>query len=296
MGESTVAVTGGTGRIGSTVVEALREAGREVVNISRRGGSDVADRNVRADATDAGDLYGALATAGADAVVHLGTLSTPGGDPGHVVFESNAVSTYLVLEAAEALGVDIVVLASSLSAMGGGFEPGPARIDALPVDESHRLTPSTSYGIGKQTLEVVADGFARRPDGPETIVSLRFPWMPSESEMRAELVEPDRSLSAIRERGDFHVARNTLFAYLHRGDAADLVRRCVEASFSGHERFWAAADDTTTATPTAEVAARVYPEAETRRTFEGHESLIDTARAEEKLDWTPARSWRDLRE
>ncbi len=53
--------------------------------------------------TDAGEAYGAFATADADAIVHLGMLSTPDHDPGHVVFESNAMSTYNVLQAAEAL-------------------------------------------------------------------------------------------------------------------------------------------------------------------------------------------------
>ncbi|MFD1598009.1 NAD-dependent epimerase/dehydratase family protein [Halobellus rarus] len=294
MDHPTVAVTGGTGRIGPTAVETLQETGYEVVNVSRSGSSEVADRNVRADATDAGDLYGALATARADAVVHLGMLSEPGGDPDHVVFESNAASTYVVLEAAEALGIDTVVLASSLSVIGGGFEPGPARIDTLPVEESHRLTPSNPYGIGKQTLEIVADGFARRADAPETIASLRFPWMPSESEMRAEFVEPDRTVSAIRDRGDFHVARNTLFSYLHRADAAALIRDCAEASFSGHERFWAAAADTTTSTPTAELVEAVYPDADANRSFEDHESLISTTKAERLVGWEPERSWREL--
>jgi nucleoside-diphosphate-sugar epimerase len=294
MSDPTVAVTGGTGRIGPAVVETLQEAGYEVVNVSRRGGSEIADRNVRADATDAGDLYGALATARPDAVVHLGMLSEPGGAPDHVVSESNAVSAYVVLDAAEAPGSDTVVLASSLSVIGGAFEPDQARIDALPVGESHRLTPSNPYGIGKQTLEIVADGFARRAGAPETIASLRFPWMPSESQMRAEFIEPDRTVSAIRDGGDFHVARNTLFAYLHRADAAALIRDCVEATFTGHERFWAVAADTTTSTPTAELVESVYPDADTNRSFEDHESLVSTTKAQRLVGWEPERSWREL--
>jgi nucleoside-diphosphate-sugar epimerase len=294
MSDTTVAVTGGTGRLGPTVVRALQESGHRVVNCSRSGGDDVADGGVRADATDPGDVYGAFATADADAVVHLGMLSEPYHDPGHVVYESNAMSTYHVLEAAGALGIDDVVLASSLSALGAGFEPDPVRVEYLPVDEDHPLTPSNPYGLGKQVLEVTADGVARREDGPASVASIRFPWMPSEAEMRETFVEADRTLDGLRASGDFHKARNTLFAYLGREDAADLVRRAVESDFEGHERFWASAPDTNVEPSTPDVCETVYGDAKTTRSLSGHESLVSTEKAARLLGWEPEQSWRDL--
>lgn len=294
MPPKTVAVTGGTGRIGPTVVNALRDAGYRVVNCSRSGGS-VGDANLRADMTDAGEAYGAFATADADAVVHLGMLSEPGHDPGYVVYESNAMSTYNVLEAAESLGIDTVVLASSMSALGASFEPGPVNLSYLPVDEDHPLTPSNPYGLGKQTLEVTADGFARRPDGPTTIASFRFPWMPTEAQMRETFLDADRRLAALHQSENFKTVRNTLFSYLAQADAADAVRRAVEANFEGHERFWVAADDTTAEMETAELVAEEYPDVETKTTFEGYESLVSTEKARRLLGWEPEVSWRDLR-
>lgn len=295
MSASTVAVTGGTGRIGPAVVRALREAGYRVVNCSRSGGGDAADASLRADVTDAGEAYGAFATADADAVVHLGMLSEPGGDPGYVVYESNVMSTYNVLEAAESLEIDTVVLASSMSALGASFEPDPVRLSYLPVDEAHPTTPSNPYGLGKEVMEVTADGFARRPNGPTTVASLRFPWMPSEAEMRETFVDADRSLAGVREAGHFHTARNTLFAYLSRDDAADAVRRAVEADFEGHERFWLAAADTSAEEETAAVVREAYPEVETRTSFSEFESLVSTEKARRLLGWVPERSWRELR-
>jgi nucleoside-diphosphate-sugar epimerase len=288
----TVAVTGGTGRIGPTVVEALQSAGHRVVNVSRSGGDTRADADLRADMTDAGEAYGAFATADADAIVHLGMLSTPDHDPGHVVFESNAMSTYNVLQAAEALDVGTVVLASSLSAVGASFEPEGIRLSYLPLDESHPLSPSNPYGMGKQVLEVTADGFARRDDGPETIASIRFPWMPSDEQMRETFERADRTPAGLREAGHFETARNTLFSYLAQEDAADLVRRAVEADVEGHERFFAAARDTSADVPTAELVEEVYPGTERRREFEGHEALISTEKASRMLGWEPERSWR----
>jgi nucleoside-diphosphate-sugar epimerase len=287
-----VAVTGGTGRIGPTVVRTLREAGHRVVNVSRSGGDTEADADLRANMTDAGETYGAFATADADAIVHLGMLSTPDHDPGHVVFESNVMSTYNVLQAAEALDVDTVVLASSLSAFGASFEPEPIRVSYLPLDEAHAVTPSNPYGMGKHALEITADGFALRRDGPRTITSLRFPWMPTDEQMRETFEYGDRTPSGLRESGDFETARNTLFSYLAQTDAADLVRRAVVADFEGHERFFAAAADTNADLPTSELLDEVYPDVERRRSFEGYEGLISTAKAERMLGWTPEESWR----
>lgn len=288
----TVVVTGGTGRIGPAVIRRLREAGRRVVTVSRSGGDTEADADLRADMVDAGETYGAFATADADAVVHLGMLSTPDHDPGHVVFESNAMSTYNVLQAAEALDIDTVVLASSLSAVGASFEPGGIRLSYLPLDEDHPVSPSNPYGMGKHALEVTADGFALRAEGPRTVASLRFPWMPTDEQMRETFDCPERTPAALRESGHFETARNTVFAYLARADAAELVRRAVDADFEGHERFFAAAADTSADVPTAELVDELYPGAERRRSFEGYEALISTKKAERMLGWTPEKSWR----
>ncbi|SEK88391.1 NAD-dependent epimerase/dehydratase family protein [Haloferax larsenii] len=288
-----VVVTGGTGRIGPTVIDHLRDHGYTVTNLSRSGGSDHADHDYRVSALDPGDLTATLAAVDADAIVHLGTISTPTHDPGHRVFESNVQSTYVVLEAAATLDIDTVALASSMSAIGGSFEPDPARIDFLPVDETHRATPSNPYGLGKYVAEETAAGFARRADAPSTIASLRFPWMPSRKEAEETFVEQDRTLDGLRESGVFHTARNTLFAYLGRDDAARLVRRAIEADFEGHEVFWAAAADTSMTVDSAEIARDVYPDAEVRGDLLGHESLVSTAKAARLLGWKPEWSWRD---
>ncbi|MDS0296467.1 NAD-dependent epimerase/dehydratase family protein [Halogeometricum luteum] len=288
----TVVVTGGTGRIGPTIIRRLRGTGRRVVNVSRSGGDTEADADLRADMVDAGETYGAFATADADAVVHLGMLSTPDHDPGHVVFESNVMSTYNVLQAAEALDIDTVVLASSLSAFGASFEPEPIRLSYLPLDETHPVTPSNPYGMGKHALEVTADGFAIRPDGPRTIASLRFPWMPTDEQMRETFVRAERTPAALREAGHFETARNTLCSYLAQSDAAELVLSAVDAEFEGHERFFAAAPDTSMDVPTAELVAELYPDAESRKSFEGYEALISTEKAERMIGWEPERSWR----
>ena len=288
----TVAVTGGNGQIGSAVLSELDARGYRTANLSRGQRREaVADRYLRTDLLDPGEVYGSLASVDPDAVAHFGTIPRPDGSPGHVTFRSNATTPYHVLEAAEALGVETVVLASSLSAMGAGFEDEVA-VRYLPVDEEHPLTPSNPYGLGKQVSEVVADGFGRRAEPPTTVTSLRFPLVADEEELRTVFAEADRTPEAVRDAGFFEKARKTLFAYLHEGDAAALTVGAMEADFEGHEVFFGAARDTTVEAPSSELAA-LY-DAEVRQSFEGYESLVDTGKAEELLGWSAERSWREL--
>lgn len=284
----TVLVTGPTGRVGPAIVARLNEAGYRTVGLARSGGpaDGPADRYLRGDSTEPGDVYGALERTDPDAVVHLGTLSSPRGTPGHVTFESQTRSTYLVCEAAGAVDVDRVVVASSLAALGTSFGGGQVQVDYLPVDETHPTRPRDPYGVGKRAAEEAAAGVARRSDAPD-VVSLRFPYVLDPDTLEREFRDPDRTLSGLREADVFAVARDTLFTWLHLDDAARAVHRSLEASVSGHETVFLAAADTTVDEPTERVIAECYPDAERRRSFSGRESLLDCSKAERLLDWTP---------
>jgi nucleoside-diphosphate-sugar epimerase len=289
----TVAVTGGNGQVGRGVIRELDDHGYRTVNLSRgRRREEVADSYQQADLLDAGEVYGALAACDADAVVHLGMRPRPDDAPGHVTFESNVMTSYHVLEAAQNLGVEAVAIASSMSALGAGFDPDPVRLDYLPVDEAHPVDPRDPYALGKRVLEVTADGVGRRNDGP-TVSTLRFPIV-MDDEMRQDiLVDSDRSLDAIRDAPYYHSVRNTLFAYVHLDDLAALFRRCIEADFDGHETFWVSAPDTTVDLPTAELVEAEYSGVRVETGgFDGYESLVDTTKARELVGWEAERSWR----
>jgi nucleoside-diphosphate-sugar epimerase len=289
----TVAVTGGNGTLGRAVVAHLNDSGYRTVNLSR-GKADAADADAysRTDLLDAGEVYGSLARSDADAVAHLGMLPTPERTPGHVTFRSNATSSYHVLEAAAALGIESVALASSLSALGAGFEPTPIDVRYLPVDEEHPAAPTNPYGLGKLVVETVADGFGRGGGAPRTVGSLRFPWVVTPDDVAATFDGSDRSLAGLRAADDFETARDTLFSYVCAADAARAVELTLTAGFEGHERFFPVVADTTTTTPSRELARTVYPEATVLGELEGTESLVSGRKAADLLGWRPERSWR----
>ncbi len=291
MARSTVAVTGGNGKIGSAIVDYLSEYGYETVNISCGNRQEHrADSYITADLLDAGDTYGALAKADADAVIHMGTIPDPYSHPDHTTYESNVLSAVHILEASEALGIESVCLASSINAIGSEHQPRPAQIDYLPVDERHPRRPGDSYGIAKHAMEVTADGFGRR--GSLTIASLRYPWVATASEIHDAFIDADRSLAGLRTAADA-TTRDVLFSYLHISDAAAAARCAIEATFDGHEPFWITATDTTAAVPTDELIETFYPDATVEAERSGHESLISCQKAADLLGWEPEYSWRD---
>lgn len=287
----TIAVTGGNGKIGEAILEHLHEHGYQTVNLARGSRrEDVSDEYRTTDLLDAGEVYGSLAACDADAVIHMGTIPAPGSHPGYVVYESNVQSSYHVLEAATKLGLESACLASSINAMGSVYQEAPMEVSYLPVDEHHPLTPRDPYAMAKHALEVTADAFGRRPDAP-TISTLRYPWVATEAELTETFREADRSLDGLSTAWH-HTTRDTLFSYVHIKDGADIARRCVEADWNGHERFWAVAADTTADVHSERLIEEYYPDAETRTSFADHEALIDIEKARDLLGWEPQRTWR----
>lgn len=290
MSIDTVAVTGGSGFVGRATIEDLAEHGYRTANVDVAIPSERrADAFVEADLRDAGETYGALAACDADAVVHMGTIPNPLGHPAHVTYESNVMTSYHVLAAARALGLESAVLASSVNAIGRSFQDVPTDVRYLPIDEDHPATPRDPYGLAKRVVEVTADGVGRRPDPPRAVSTLRYPGVRSRDQLRS--MDDDRSLADLR--ADRDPSRAPLFEYVARPDVASAVRLAVEADFVGHETFWVVADDTTVGVPTADLVDAFFPDVPLRAEFAGHESLVSAAKAREVLGWSSAHSWRD---
>jgi nucleoside-diphosphate-sugar epimerase len=154
-----IVVTGATGNVGTSLVEALvaDPVVDDVVGIARRH-PQVVPSGVRFVAADLGvdDVTDHLR--GADAVVHLAWLFQPTHDP-MVTWRANVEGSVRLFEAVADAGVPVLVHASSV----GAYSPGPGRT----VDESwptHSM-PTAAYGREKAYVERVLDGFeARHPD------------------------------------------------------------------------------------------------------------------------------------
>ena len=145
-----VLVLGGSGFIGSHLVDALSEAGSEVRSFDRiKSPWHSTRRNVESvvgnflDADQVAD-----AVAGCDYVYHLVSTTLPktSNDNPIADVEQNLISTLAMLKAACDAGVKKVVFLSS-----GGTVYGIPQ--TLPILETHPTLPMSSYGIVKLTIE-----------------------------------------------------------------------------------------------------------------------------------------------
>ena len=104
--DRTVAVTGGSGKLGRAVVAALIEDGWTVVNFDRVPSPDSRARFIRTDLTDYGQVVEALSGidevhSGVNAVVHLAAIPGATFAPNVATFDNNLVSTFHVFQAAK---------------------------------------------------------------------------------------------------------------------------------------------------------------------------------------------------
>jgi len=155
-----VVITGATGNVGTSLVEALsgEPAVDAIVGVARRRPEWTAVKTSWVEADVATDDLTAIFR-GADAVVHLAWLFQPTHDP-LVTWQSNAIGSIRVFDAAAAANVATLIHASSI----GAYSPAQGR---TPVDESwptHAL-PSAAYGREKSYVERALDAFeARHPE------------------------------------------------------------------------------------------------------------------------------------
>lgn len=276
---STVVVTGGSGHAGWPVVERLQAEGYRVLSVDRVPPPGRADYRL-VNLEDLGQVYGSLA--GADAVVHLAAIPRPIYHTPEVVFRTNMLSMYHVLEATCTLGIPRLVFGSSVSVLGFPFFTRPLAPVYAPVDEEHPRLPQDAYGISKLLGEEMIDAFVRR--GGPSVVSLRMPWIHTPASFR-QFITPLQQDPADPD------GPTNLWGYIDTRDVAKAVQQALEVELTGHEAMFIAAPDTFMPQPTRELLARFYPNTELRAPFAGREGLLSTAKAQRLLGWNAEHTW-----
>ncbi|MBM9593643.1 NAD-dependent epimerase/dehydratase family protein [Roseitranquillus sediminis] len=146
-----VLMTGATGEVAGFIRPMLRERYGDVVLSSRSEVEDLqeGESSRPADLTDRAALDAAME--GVDGIIHLGGQSVE--DDWQTVLKSNIDGLYTFYEAARGAGVNRVVFASSIHAI--GFYPRHRRIG--PDDPTR---PDTRYGLSKVFGEGLASFYA----------------------------------------------------------------------------------------------------------------------------------------
>jgi UDP-glucose 4-epimerase len=159
-----VVITGATGNIGTSLIQALAEepAVTSVLGVARRLPDWDPPKTTWASADVARDDLGAHFR-GADAVVHLAWLFQPSHQP-LLTWQVNAVGSERVFAAAARAGVKTIVYSSSV----GAYSPGPKD---RPVDEAWPTDgwPTGAYTREKAYVERVLDAFERAHPGVRVV-------------------------------------------------------------------------------------------------------------------------------
>jgi UDP-glucose 4-epimerase len=277
-----IALTGGSGKLGSVVLPYLRAEGHTVTNFDAVG--ERGEGFVRIDLTNYGDVVDAFHSVddgpdGFDAVVHLAAIPAPGIRSDVVTFENNMLGTYHVFKAAERAGITNIVYASSETVLGLPFDVPPPYI---PVDEEYPARPESTYSLVKHLEEQMAIELTRW--NPELkIVALRFSNVMHESDY-AEFPSFD---------ADAMLRKWNLWGYIDARDGAQAVLKALEWQHTGFDRFIIAAADTVMSRANDELVAEVFPDVEVRGELGEHTTLLSIDKARRLLGFDPQHSWRD---
>ncbi len=279
-----IALTGGSGKLGRTVLARLRAEGHQVLNLDIAGTRGAGF--LRTDLTDYGQVLDAFSgvddqAAGFDAVVHLGAIPAPGIVPDVATFHNNMLSSYNVFQAARRAGIRRIVYASSETVLGLPFDTDPPYI---PVDEEYPARPESTYSLVKHLEEQMAIELVRW-DPELSITALRF----------SNVMDPEDYDAFEAFQSDATLRKWNLWGYIDGRDGAQAVLKALQTAPPGFERFIIAAADTVMRRPSAELAAEVFPNVQLTREVDGTGTLLGIDKARRLLGYSPEHSWQDPR-
>lgn len=280
---NTVAVTGAHGKAGRAAVAELLAHGYAVLASDIAGpvgrNTDLGTPTMRVDLTDYGQALQALS--GADAVVHLANIPEPGMFPPAETINRNTAMNHNVFLAAQTLGLQRVVWASSETTLGLPFGDDGGTLRYAPVDEAHFPHPSSTYALSKVLGEVAAAQFADWSGIP--FVGLRL----------TNIFAPEQ-YSAVPSFWQDPTSRAwNLWGYVDTRDVGAACRNALESSSTGSQNVIIAAADTIMDRQSADLVAEFFPELPVTRPLEGFETLLTIDAAREIIGYEPQHSWRD---
>ena len=292
-----IAVTGGSGAIGTFVCDEFLKAGHDVTAVDLTP-PKIDVPFVKLDLGVLDDTCKSLA--GFDQVMHLAAIPDPFKDPAERVMSVNMVSTMNVFEAARRGGIRRVIAASSESATGFGIHEVPYRPEYVPIDEQHPCWPHEVYSFTKYFSERMGENYARA-FGLE-VIALRWTcvWIKRIEADLQKIVDAAKR-EAIPDLGEPWFGGYIAPRDLARGWVAAAEWSFPETTEPKFETFLFSARDTFYAIPTFDVLKVIYGKVPPVRDADYFKenpfaSVFDIRKAERTLGWSPRLHWKEYGE
>ncbi|MCP2635942.1 NAD(P)-dependent oxidoreductase [Microbacterium sp. HD4P20] len=290
-----IAVTGGAGRLGRSLVTGLAAAGHELVSLDRAA-SEAPEltgiHQIAVDLTDPDAAARAIAEARADALVHLAAIAVPFSAPEDVILRTNATLALNVLAAGVAAGIERIVTASSPTVLGYGAPAGWLP-DRFPLDERTTPKPWNAYGLSKLLAEQTIAMLARQTGDATRFAAFRPCYVIAPEEWAGA---PTQQGHTVRERlDDPALSAPALFNYVDARDVATFVDALLAAlpGIPNAEVFFVGADDALARRPLAELLPQFVPGSEQLSAgLTGTAPAFSNAKARRLLGWRPKHTWR----
>lgn len=290
-----IVVTGGSGRLGRSLVTGLADAGHELISIDRAPAPELERDGVTQSALDLSDAdatASALAGTGADALIHLAAIAVPFSAPEDVIIRTNAGLAQSVLGGAVKAGIRRVVAASSPTVMGYGAPRGWTP-EHLPLDEDSPTQPWNAYALSKLLIEQTAAMLQRQTGDEVRFASFRPCYVIAPEEWAGA---PTQQGHTVRERlDDPALSAPALFNYVDARDVAAFADTLLAGldDIPNGEVFFVGADDALAREPLSELLPQFHPgAARAAAALTGDTPAFSSAKAERLLGWRPARRWR----
>ena len=217
---------------------------------------------------------------GMDAVIHL--AGEPRGLPeiGVETFTSNALGTFVAINAAQQAGVPRFLCASSINAFGTFFwrlSGKPVEYERLPLDESFSPVPEDPYSLSKLVNEETCAAFHRAYG--MTTAAFRFAGVWSDERYQQIMAD---GLPATTQWSE------TLYQWVHVGDVVTGIRQALLApNLPGFGAYTLGAGDTTCPEPTMELVQRFRPDVPVVEPLPGRAPLLSISRAQQTFGYAP---------
>lgn len=293
---SRIFVTGGSGRLGRSVVAGLALAGHEVVSVDRdavpAGLLPAGVVQETADLLAPGEAARLIGTTKPDAVIHLAAIAVPFSAPEEVIFGTNTRLAFAVISAATELGVPRIITASSPTVLGYGCPAGWLP-PSFPLDERTPPKPWNAYALSKLIAEQTVQMFAAAQGEKIRYAAFRPCFVISPEEWEGAPTQQGHTLS--ERLADPGLSAPALFNYVDARDVADFLDLLLAKmdDIPNGETFFVGAADALATAPLAELMPRFLPGSGALSAgLTGTSPAFSIAKARELLGWEPKRTWR----